>query len=131
MGLRTLMAVMAMMTAVWPAGAVAPSPRLAKGLEPGEWELRERGGDGEVRRLCISDFRQFLQIRHAKASCRSFTVSETPTRLIVTYECGAAGNGRTDLRVETARLVQIQSQGIADGAPFQFALEGRWARPCR
>ncbi|WP_242125249.1 hypothetical protein [Sphingobium sp. Sx8-8] len=130
MGLRTLISAFAIMAAGWPAQAAPPSPRLAKGLEPGEWELRERGGDGDVRRLCMSDFRQFLQIRHARASCRTFIVSETPTRHVVTYECGAAGNGRTDLRVETARLVQIRSQGIAEGAPFEFAMEGRWIGAC-
>lgn len=110
--------------------ALAPA-RMQKGLEPGEWLLRARGHDGEVRRLCIADLRQFLQLRHSRNSCRIFTVAETANRHVVTYDCGAAGNGRTDLRIETSRLVQIQSQGIADGAPFSFAVEGRWAGACR
>lgn len=111
-------------------GVAAPMP-LQKGLEPGQWELRDREADGEVRRLCLTDLRQLLQLQHGRNMCRIFTVSDTAHRQIVTYDCGGAGNGRTDLRVETSRLVQIQSQGIADGAPFAFALEGRWAGACR
>lgn len=111
------------------AGA-APAPHLAKGLEAGAWELRERGADGDVQQLCLSDLRQLLQVRHGRAQCKSFTVSDTPNRLIVTYDCGSAGNGRTDLRVETPRLAQIQSQGIANGAPFAAAIEGRWVGAC-
>ena len=49
----------------------------------------------------------------------------------ITYDCAAAGNGRTDLRVETARLIQISSQGVADGAPFVFVAEGRRIGACR
>ncbi|APL95268.1 hypothetical protein AI27_00435 [Sphingomonas sp. BHC-A] len=127
--LRALGAAMAMMAAVPAVQAAAPAPRLAKGLETGEWELRGRG-EGGARRLCVSSLSQLLQSRHAGHACKNFTVSDAANRLVVTYECGAAGNGRTDLRVETSRLVQIQSQGIADGAPFAFALEGRWIGAC-
>ncbi|KEQ54335.1 DUF3617 domain-containing protein [Sphingobium chlorophenolicum] len=127
---RALAAAMAMMVAGSVVQAAGPAQRLPKGLEAGQWELRERGGDGAVRKLCISNLSQLLQSRHAGNSCKSFTVSDAANRLVVTYECGAAGNGRTDLRIETSRLVQIQSQGIADGAPFAFALEGRWLGAC-
>ncbi|WP_313806106.1 hypothetical protein [Sphingobium sp.] len=130
-GLRALAAAVAMMMAGSAVHAAAPLPRLLKGLEAGEWELRERGADGAIRRLCVSNLSQLLQSGHSGSSCKSFTVSDTARRLIVTYECGAAGSGRTDLRIETARLVQIQSQGIADGAPFAFASEGRWLGACR
>lgn len=113
-----------------PGQALVPAAHLQKGLESGEWELRERGAD-DVRRLCVSHLNQLLQSGHAGKSCKSFTVSDTPRHMIVTYDCGGAGNGRTDLRIETPRLVQIQSQGIAAGAPFDFAVEARWVRACR
>ena len=129
-GLRALAAAVAMTVAASAVQAAAPLPRLPKGLETGEWELRERGDGGAVRRLCVTNLNQLLQSRHSGNSCKSFTVSDAADRLAVTYECGAAGNGRTDLRVETSRLVQIQSQGIADGAPFAAALEGRWLGAC-
>ena len=114
-----------------PAERRAPGAQALRALQPGEWEVRGRGEDAQTRRLCISDLRQLLQLRHGRALCPSFTVADTPHALSVTYDCAAAGNGRTDLRVETVRLVQIRSQGIADGAPFAFDAEGRRLGPCR
>lgn len=134
-GLRALGAVAAMMTAGW-AGAVQapPSPGALvalRTLETGEWELRGRGEGAETRKLCVTDLRQLLQVQHGRALCRSFTVSDTASAATITYDCAAAGNGRTDLRVETSRLVQIRSQGVADGAPFAFSAEGRRVGECR
>lgn len=121
-------------TASWAdAGAVAaaaPAPQALQALETGEWELRGRGEGAETRKLCVSDLRQLLQVQHGRTLCRSFTISDNAHAVTVTYDCAAAGNGRTDLRVETTRLVQIRSQGVADGAPFSFAAEGRRIGDC-
>ena len=38
--------------------------------------------------------------------------------MTVNYVCPGMGRGRTILRVETPRLVQIDSQGLHNGAPF-------------
>lgn len=129
-GMRALGAAAAWMMAVAAVPAGAPAPVALHGLETGEWELRGRGEGAETRKLCVTDLRQLLQVRHGKALCRSFVISDAPHDLSVTYDCAAAGNGRTDLRVETTRLVQIRSQGVADGAPFAFAAEGRRIGVC-
>ncbi|HKT75989.1 MAG TPA: hypothetical protein VJQ78_04590 [Sphingobium sp.] len=131
-GLRALGVAVAMLVAASPSVSVPPAGSL-KGLEPGEWELREREGEGQAmppRRLCLADLHQLIQIRHPRHSCRRLTVDETLSRLAVSYDCAGAGGGRTDLRIETSRLVQIRSQGVADGAPFAFVLEGRRIGPC-
>ena len=95
------------------SGRDAPSAQALRALDTGQWEVRERGEDAHARRICVSD------LRHgAKA-------------VSITYDCAAAGNGRTDLRVETDRLVQIRSQGVADGAPFAFDAEARRLGPCK
>jgi hypothetical protein len=107
----------------------APLPGPLKGLEPGEWELRERGGD-EVHRLCLADLRQLIQIRHLRGNCKRLTVEEGVKHLSVSYDCAGAGGGRTDLRIETSRLIQLRSQGVANGAPFSSMLEGRRIGPC-
>jgi hypothetical protein len=120
-----------MTAASWAGAADAPKLAALQTLEPGEWELRGRGKGAETRKLCVSDVRQLLQIRHARPSCRSFVVSDEAQAASITYDCAAAGNGRTDLRVETARLIQISSQGVADGAPFVFVAEGRRIGACR
>lgn len=139
-GLHALGAVammMVAMTVAWigtGAAANVPPPPLTpmalRTLETGEWELRGRGEGAETRKLCVSDLRQLLQVRHGKALCRSFTISDDAHAITVTYDCAAAGNGRTDLRVETNKLVQIRSQGVAQGAPFAFAAEGRRVGDC-
>ena len=114
------------------AGAPAANvPSALQALERGEWELRGRGEGAEVRKLCVTDLRQLLQVRHGKAQCRSFVISDAPHALSIAYDCAAAGNGRTDLRIETSRLVQIRSQGVAEGAPFAFAAEGRRVGACK
>lgn len=133
-GLRTLAVAAAMMTGSWAGAAQRPSLAVLRPLQPGQWELHERGEgseDGQTRKLCITDLRQLLQVRHGRTLCRSFVVSDAPTMATITYDCAAAGNGRTDLRVETPRLVQINSQGIADGAPFAFAMEARRIGDCQ
>lgn len=131
MTLRTLGVAAAMMTAGWAGAATAPAPLMAlRTLEPGEWELRGRGEGAETRKLCVTDLRQLLQVRHGRLHCRSFVVSDAAEAATITYDCGAAGNGRTELRVETTRLVQISSQGVAQGAPFAFAAEGRRVGLC-
>lgn len=112
------------------AAAGLSAPQALQALEAGEWELRGRGEGAETRKLCVSDLRQLLQVQHGRTLCRSFTVSDSAHAVTVTYDCAAAGNGRTDLRVETTRLVQIRSQGVADGAPFAFAAEGRRIGDC-
>ncbi len=112
------------------AAAGLSAPQALQALETGEWELRGRGEGAETRKLCVSDLRQLLQVQHGRTLCRSFTVSDSAHAVTVTYDCAAAGNGRTDLRVETTRLVQIRSQGVADGAPFAFAAEGRRIGDC-
>ena len=128
--LRMLGVLSGLMAGGWAVAAVAPVPHALHGLETGEWELRERGEGGRARRMCVTDLRQLLQVRHGHALCSSFIVSDAANAASVTYDCAAAGNGRTDLRVETSRLVQIRSQGIAGGAPFSFSLEGRRIGAC-
>lgn len=131
MKLRALCVAAAMMTAGWAGAAIAPPPMAAlRTLETGEWELRGRGEGAETQKLCVTDLRQLLQVRHGRTLCRSFVISDAAQAATVTYDCAAAGNGRTELRVETTRLVQISSQGVAQGAPFAFVAEGRRIGSC-
>lgn len=119
------------------AGAAVAAPLQAPALnglstlEPGVWELRSREPGGKIRHICLADMRQLLQLRHPGRNCSRFVVTDTAAQVVVTYDCASAGNGRTALRIETPRLVQIQSQGIADSAPFDFAVEGRRTGSCR
>lgn len=105
-------------------------PTALRRLEMGQWELRPRPANAPVRRLCINDAWQLMQIEPAQASCRRFVVADAPDEVAATFNCAQAGSARTDLRVENARLVQIRSQGVARGAPFELSLEGRRVGAC-
>jgi hypothetical protein len=101
------------------------------GLERGEWELKERGSAALPRRLCIGDASQLLQPLHPGRQCKRFVLENSAQNVAVTYDCAHAGQGRTAVRVETARLVQIDSQGVSDGTPFAMMLEARRVGACK
>lgn len=107
----------------------APVLAALSGLETGQWQLRSRGG-GEGTSLCVNDPRVLLQVRHPRAQCSKFVISNDPRSATVQYSCPGAGSGRTTLRVETPRLVQIDSQGIVNNEPFAMQLEGRRVGTC-
>ncbi len=110
--------------------AQAPSLAMLDGLEKGSWQLRERGSAAVLQTVCVGDARRMIQIQHPRANCSRYIIEDTPKSVTVHYTCPGAGHGRTTIRSETNRLVQIDTQGIADGKPFSQAIEARRAGPC-
>lgn len=106
-----------------------PSLGMLDQLEPGRWELRLRDAPG-VERLCLRDGRRLIQLRHPQAQCERFVVNDDPNDVTVQYTCRGRGYGRTHLRRETARIVHIETQGIAEGLPFNFVAEARRVGEC-
>ncbi|MBU0557441.1 MAG: hypothetical protein KKD64_04540 [Alphaproteobacteria bacterium] len=116
------------------SGASSAQPPQRGGLaslEPGEWELLERGRSPSSRRLCISEGSQLLQPQHPHRQCERYVIRQSPREVAASYDCGEGGRGRTDVRIETSRLVQISSQGVSEGLPFSLAMEGRRIGACR
>lgn len=118
------------LAAAAPAAGERPALAMLDRLEKGRWELRVRAEQGSVQRLCLSDARRLIQLRHPAASCDRLIVNDDPSQVTVQYTCRGQGYGRTHIRRETSRLVQIDSQGIADGLPFAFAAEARRVGDC-
>ena len=118
------------------AGFAAPALGQRQGLamlnqlESGHWELRDRDSRAPVEQLCLRDGRRLIQLRHPASQCEQLIVADTPGEVTVQYTCRGRGYGRTHIRRETGRLVQIESQGIVDGLPFDFAAEGRRVGDC-
>ncbi|MPT49300.1 MAG: hypothetical protein E2598_12935 [Sphingobium sp.] len=104
-------------------------------LEKGLWDVRERGSSPRdqrpARRYCVQDMSRLMQINHDGVSCQHYIVSDGADKASITYQCNGKGAGRTDLRVETPRLVQIETQGLAGGMPFSESLEARYVGRCR
>ncbi|PKP98843.1 MAG: hypothetical protein CVT74_09690 [Alphaproteobacteria bacterium HGW-Alphaproteobacteria-13] len=110
--------------------AQAPSLAMLDRLEKGSWQLRERGQDNVARTMCLGDARRMIQLEHPRANCSRYIIEDAPNSVTVHYTCPGAGHGRTTIRSETNRLVQIDTQGIAEGRPFSQAFEARRTGPC-
>ncbi|AZI36452.1 hypothetical protein NT2_05_00050 [Caenibius tardaugens NBRC 16725] len=98
-------------------------------MTPGSWEIRYRP-DGSRQRVCIRDGRDLIQLRHPQGGCSRYIVEDTANRATVHYTCRGHGSGRTQIRLETPQIAQIESQGILDGSPFQFSAEARRLGKC-
>lgn len=119
-------------TAAVPGGPASASRgvlQMLDQLQDGRWELRVRG-DGSVQQLCIGDRRRLVQLRHADLACERLIVEDTAQSVIVQYTCRGHGYGRTHIRRETGQLIQVETQGVADGLPFDYAAEGRRIGDC-
>lgn len=98
-------------------------------IQPGLWELRDHGGENR-QTICIQTGQRFIQLRHPTDQCSSLILEDTPQAITVQYSCRATGNGRTRIRFERPTLVQIESQGIHSGLPFEIHAEARRVGDC-
>ncbi len=114
-----------------PTPALSPTP--APAFDPGRWELRPRGGGavGAVETVCAPSLDRLLRLRHeAVSGCEQFALKAPPGEATIQYTCRGRGYGRTHLRFETARLLQLDTQGVFDGLPFELSAEARRTGDC-
>ncbi|MGY6550956.1 MAG: hypothetical protein ACXIT4_03560 [Erythrobacter sp.] len=125
------MALGVLVTAAMPQAASAQPQGLAMlaRLAKGEWTIKHRDGSPD-RKLCVRTGQEFIQLRHPESRCNQFVIEDAAVRVTVQYTCPDNGFGRTSVRRETASLVQIESQGIANRLPFQFTAEARRTGEC-
>ena len=134
MGIRGVIVGGAAIAAGWVLAAAAVGEPVVRGsllasLRDGQWELRERGSSaGE--RICVKGGMDLIQLRHRGRACDRLTLEDGPSSVLIQYTCKGSGFGRTRVRRETAQLVQIETQGVAEGFPFDYAVEGRWIGEC-
>jgi hypothetical protein len=122
---------------VFGAVAALAIPALAQGnglamlgtLAKGEWTIKHRDGTPD-RKICVRSGQELIQLRHREAGCNQFVVEDGAAKVTVQYTCPSNGYARTSIRRETPALVQLESQGIHGGLPFQFIAEARRTGPC-
>ncbi|CAN5316203.1 hypothetical protein BH09PSE3_BH09PSE3_24540 [soil metagenome] len=107
--------------------AEAPLAALSQ-IEPGQWFLNTPGA--RPRSICVADTRVLLQLQHQGVVCSRYVIANDKDVTVVHYTCPGAGHGRTEIKVETPRLIQVMSQGIFENAPFEWTLEGRRTGSC-
>src|SRR5687768_11858504 len=120
---------LAALLAAVPFAVNAAELGMLDSLTKGAWSLRIRD-DGSAQRICVRDGRELIQLRHKQAGCSRFVVEDSADEVIVQYTCRGNGYGRTSIRREGNGLVQVQSQGIIDGAPFSISGEARHSGTC-
>lgn len=98
-------------------------------LTKGEWTIRQRGGAPD-RKICVKSGTELIQIMHRESGCSQFVVEDGAARVTVQYTCPGNGYGRTSIRRETPALVQLESQGIQGGMPFELTGEARRTGSC-
>jgi hypothetical protein len=107
----------------------APGLRVLSAIESGRWQLREIDS-GTTRTVCVRDPRILIQLHHGAAQCSRFVIENADASGTVHYTCSGAGHGRTTLSLETPRVLHINTQGLANGLPFQSEIEARRLGEC-
>lgn len=102
---------------------------MLDGLEKGAWNVRVRPS-GPTTRICVRTGRELIQLRHRQQACDRFVVGDEGNEVTVQYTCRGNGYGRTTIRREGPRLVQLRSQGIQGGEPFSIDAEARHVGSC-
>ena len=126
--MRAAIALLVMpLLSAWPAAAQAPGP-LAQ-VERGSWQLVGPSGN-PIATVCLGDPLLLAQPQHGPQPCTRDILASDAHSVTVNYTCPGMGRGRTLLRVETPRLVQIDSQGLHNGAPFALRAQARKTGPC-
>ena len=117
---------------VWLTATAADGPMIIalNQLQPGKWMLTSRDAAFVPRAICLGDPRLLLQLRQPVVDCTRVVIANDPTSATVNYSCRGTGSGRTTVRVETPRLVQVDTQGISGGAPFDMTIEARRTGDC-
>lgn len=98
-------------------------------LTKGEWTIKQRGAPVD-RKICVKSGAELIQLMHREGGCSQFVVEDGPARITVQYTCPGNGYARTSIRKETGVLVQLESQGIHNGMPFEVTAEGRRTGSC-
>jgi hypothetical protein len=109
--------------------AAAQRPTSLNMVEGGLWEI-DRLGPGERPRLCISDPMQFAHYEHRGQACTRVIISDGPNGAVIQYTCPRGGFGRSTVKALTPRSLRVDTQGIADNAPFQYVFSARRVGTC-
>lgn len=102
-------------------------------LERGMWQFHAIGGGATgtpVNKLCIGNTSKLVQIQHYNNTCSQLLLRSSPNSVTINYSCRGIGQGTTTIRMESSKLIHIDSQGIKNNSPFAFNVEARMTGAC-
>ena len=107
----------------------ASRPASLMKVEGGLYEI-DRIGKGERPRLCIADPMTFGSYEHRGRACTRVIISDGPNGAVIHYTCAGGGFGQSTVKALTPRSLRVETQGIADNAPFQYVFQARRVGDC-
>lgn len=116
--------------AVLPLGlAAASEPSVLSQIAPGLWEISRAKGVSPTR-LCVPEPPLLAQLEHHSAKCSRTVLRNDSASAVIEYSCPGAGFGHSKIRVITPRSVRVETQGIADYAPFAYTVHAKRVGNC-
>jgi len=128
MGAKSILVVMA--RAVLPLGlAAASAPPILSQISPGLWEISGSKG-APTTRLCVAQSPLLSQVEHRSAKCDRTILRNDDSAAVIEYSCAGGGFGHSKITMLTPRSVRVETQGIADHAPFAYVVHARRVGNC-
>ena len=106
-----------------------PSIAALSQLERGRWVVSDSEA-GERHSVCLGDPMTLVRLEHPGGVCSGELLASEASGGTIQYRCPGRGFGHTSIRVETPRLVRVDTQGLADGRPFAYRAEARRVGEC-
>lgn len=109
--------------------AAASQPAVLSQIAGGLWEISGQRGV-PARRVCIAQAPLLAQVEHGPAGCTRTILRNDSASAVIEYSCGKRGFGHSEITMLTPRSVRIDTQGIADNAPFGYVAQARRVGIC-
>lgn len=109
--------------------AGASTPSVLSQIQSGLWEMSDQRGAPAIR-MCVPQPPLLAQVEHRSAECTRTVLRDDSASALIEYSCGAAGFGHSKITMLTPRSVRIETQGIADHAPFGYVVHARRVGNC-
>ena len=116
---------------VLPAAALAAAvPSALAQIAGGMWEVSGVPGAQAPVRQCFADIMTLAQFEHRTRNCSRTVLTDQGSSALISYRCGAADFGQTQIDVITPRSLRIATQGISDELPFNYVIQARRVGDC-
>jgi hypothetical protein len=71
------------------------------------------------------------RFEHRARACNATVLRDSASSTAISYSCGGAGFGHTEVQLITPRSLRISTQGISNGLPFNYVLQARRVDDCQ
>ena len=110
-------------------GAATLPPVIA--YSGGLWEVSRSADGANPEKVCVPQAAVLAQWEHRRGQCTRVVIKSSAAEAEIHYTCTGGGFGRSHIRVITPRTLRIETQGIADGYPFNYVLHARRTGSCQ